>query len=777
MFSRLSTKQIPDALPADLHRAIVESLFQDKRSMLVGIIALGVSAAVCYHESGEISQAIFSVLFFLVGLLRYSNAARFERDADLVSTPAGVRIWETRYFIGTTIFAIMLGSWGFASFLLSDNQTTHLISAVTILGCIIGVYGRNFALRRLVDTQIYLIGIPFVLGFVVTWNPYYFYIALGLVPFLTSLRKMAARQRNGLLNALVSQKETAKIAEEFDAAITNMPVGLCMFSADGRLVVSNPMMGKLFADFEDRKRQDISGYMILKKCLQAECRSPSDVKQALNSFRAMRKKSTGGKMTVALRGDRTYEIDYQPKADGGAVVLFTDMSERVIADRKIKYMARHDSLTGLANRAYFLQRVEQSLAEREGSGLSAVMVLDLDRFKQINDTLGHLIGDKVLQEVSHKLEAIIGDQGILCRFGGDEFVVMLPNIQNERHAEAIAARIVREISIPGRIDKHYVETSVSIGIALAGAPPFDPAKLIQNADLALYRAKSNPDRQISFFEQEMEDSFHTRLRLENELRKAVKERSLTVSYQPVIDTASNSIVACEALVRWHHPEMGNISPAVFIPVAESTGLINDLGNFVLETACEQCMTWPEGVSVAVNLSAVQLHRHDVTSAVMETLKKTGLPAERLELEITETAVLQDLETTCQILEELQGLGAKIALDDFGTGYSSLSYLNSLPIDKLKVDRSFISQIVGNTDALILVRGITRTAQELGLTVVLEGIETNEQLNVIAAELPGTLAQGFLFGRPLPDVVVGELLATHWKRKSGGKSSTKLATAS
>jgi len=731
--------------------------------MLVGIIGLGLSAAVCYYESGQISQAIFSALFICIGFYRYADASLFIRAIDLKTDPSVIRKWESRYFYGTSVFAGLLGCWGFVSLVVSDDQTIHLVSSVAIFGCMIGVYGRNFAHKKLVDAQVYFIGIPFMLGFLATANPYYIYLALGFIPFLTGLRKMAARQRNALLNALISQKETATLADEFDAAITNMPTGLCMFAPDGKLVVSNPMMGTLFKGFTKFQSENITGYSLLKNCLQSESVPTADLNRSLKALERMRKRDECGKLTIKLPGDRTYEVDFQPKADGGSVVLFKDMSQRVIADRKIRYMARYDALTGLANRAYFLQEMQNILSSRLAGDLSAVLVLDLDRFKQINDTLGHIIGDKVLKDVSNKLEKLIGKDGNLCRFGGDEFVVLLPDIKSEDDAEAVASKVVQTISTPSRIDKHHIEIGVSIGIALATPDICDPAKLIQNADLALYRAKSNPDGQICFFEAEMEESFHKRLRLENELRDAVKNKDLTVSYQPIFDTSTNRIVVCEALVRWAHAEMGNISPAIFVPIAEATGLINDLGVYVLETACAKCMTWPGQVSVAVNLSAVQLHRHDVVSVVKQALKNSGLPARRLELEVTETALLQDLEATCRILEELQELGVKISLDDFGTGYSSLNYLNQLPIDKLKVDRSFISQIAQKPESLILVRGITRMAQELGLVVVLEGIETQDQLGVIAAELQKTQIQGFLFGRPLPEALISDLLATHWSK--------------
>ena len=765
MLKKLSMTENKSPLPPALHRAIVESLFADRQSMLVGVVGLSLSAAICFYKSYVPLHAVFSFLFLCIGLYRYVDSSIFHSAAKHGISQADIKNWENRYFLGTSVFAALLGGWGFTSLFEGNDQVVQIISIVSILVCLIGVNGRNFANKKLVDIQVHLIGIPLVMGFLSVGDPYYIYVAFGLIPFLIGLRTMATRQRNALFNALISQGETAKIADEFDAAITNMPLGLCMFSPDGHLIVSNPKMVSLFPAFEKFREQNITDSDLLRNCLQSEAVQFSEIGLILQAYDELRDLGSRGSLTIRLPRNRTFELDYQPKPDGGSVVIFIDTSKRVIAEREVKYMARSDVLTGLANRAYFLQRMEGFMDQREPDSNPAVMVLDLDRFKQVNDTLGHSIGDKVLQRVSKELKSVIGDNGVLCRFGGDEFVVLLLDPENQEFVAQIASNIVQAITAPSRIDNHHIEIGVSIGIAFASSKSCSPATLIQSADLALYTAKSSSDCRICFFEPEMQEHFNQRIRLEHDLRLAIKNNDLTVAYQPIVDTSTSRVTLCEALVRWSHPELGNISPMEFVQIAETTGMIEDLGNFVLETACQECAGWPADMRVAVNLSAVQLHSHNVVLSVRHALELTELSPNRLELEITETALLQDLESTCRILTELRKLGVTISLDDFGTGYSSLNYLHHLPIDKLKVDRSFISDITTNPDALVLCRGITRLAQELGLTVVLEGVETEEQLDVILAEFQNTLIQGYLFCKPLPSSMISNLLEAHWCRNT------------
>ncbi len=728
--------------------------------MLIGVIALSVSAGVCFLKSYDPVQVVFAVLFLCIGLYRYFDATIFDLIANLSAGRSEVRHWENRYFWGTSAFSVLLGAWAFASLAFNDDTIIHFVCTVATLACIIGVYGRNFARRKLVDVQILLIGVPLGVGFLTTGISYYYYLAVGLIPFLSGLRQMAARQRNALFSALISEKETSVIASEFDAAITNMPLGLCMFADDGSLVVSNPTMNVLFPQFRKLQNDGLTGRILLSRCLQSVDVASAEIDKALSAFDNFEACAVRGQFKINLPGGRTIEVDYQPKLEGGSVVVFEDTTERERAERKIRYMARFDALTELPNRAYFLQQMEDALADDENAAHSAVLILDLDAFKQVNDTLGHAVGDEVLRDVSRKLTRIVDGSGLACRFGGDEFVLMLPDTESRDAAHRIASQIVEAINTPAKIGNHRIEIGVSIGIAFATPQTRDPARLIQNADLALYRAKADPDDRICFFKPEMEESFHMRLRLENDLRRAIADGLLTVAYQPIIDLTTNRIGACEALVRWTHPDMGPVSPAVFIPIAESTDMINDLGQFVLETACGRCTEWPEDVAVSVNLSAVQLRRYDVVASVKQALEKSGLAAQRLHLEVTETAVLEDVESTCGILSELQAIGVKISLDDFGTGYSSLNYLNRLPIDRLKVDRSFVSDITDKRECLVLMRGVARLAQDLGLVVVVEGVETQEQMDLLASELPSLEVQGFLFGLPLPADGIAQLLDHH-----------------
>ena len=391
-----------------------------------------------------------------------------------------------------------------------------------------------------------------------------------------------------------------------------------------------------------------------------------------------------------------------------------------------------------------------------------MLFIDLDQFKQVNDTLGHPCGDQLLCAVADRLRAMLRPEDFVARFGGDEFVVFQQNIKSNEEAAVLARRIVEHLSERYKIDNHLVEIGASVGIAMTG-PGVSADTLLKNADMALYRAKADGRGTFCFFRDEMAQTVEARRILELDLRKALANEEFELFYQPLVNLKSGRIATCEALLRWNHPVRGTVSPIDIIPVAEDMGLIVDLGRWILRKACMECMKWPEAVSVAVNFSPQQFHQRDVLSEVRYALEVSGLPADRLEIEITESSLLRNTQLTHDVLSQLHALGVRISLDDFGTGYSSLSYLHNFPLQKVKIDRSFLEGI--DTDRpLTLLRGVARLSADLGMSVVVEGIETNEQLELISADGTVTEAQGYLFSRPVPAVRVRQLLnASHGRR--------------
>jgi diguanylate cyclase (GGDEF)-like protein len=435
-----------------------------------------------------------------------------------------------------------------------------------------------------------------------------------------------------------------------------------------------------------------------------------------------------------------------------------DITERKRAEGRITHMAHHDSMTGLANRVLLRERLEQALGRMlEQESKLAVLYVDLDCFKDVNDALGHPVGDALLRMAAERLRGCVRDGDTVARLGGDEFAVIQDSIRGDDQATDLAKRIAEVIGAPFQVEGHDVTVSASIGIAMAPRDGDDPDTLLKFADMALYAAKTDGRRTYRFFEPEMNARLHARRALETDLRLAFARNEFELYYQPTIDVASGRIVGFEALLRWHHPERGMVAPSDFIPLAESIGLIVPLGEWVLRQACAEAARWPDEVTVAVNLSPLQFKNANLVQTVMGALAAAGLPPRRLELEITESVLLQENENNPATLHRLRDLGVRIALDDFGTGYSSLSYLRVFPFDRIKIDGSFVKELPHNVESVSIVRAMADLARGLRMATTAEGVETPEQLEVLRAD-GVTAAQGFLFSRPLPAGDLHALLA-------------------
>ena len=436
------------------------------------------------------------------------------------------------------------------------------------------------------------------------------------------------------------------------------------------------------------------------------------------------------------------------------IASFTDISERKAAEERISRLAHHDALTGLYNRFSLQDRLGQTLltARREREQV-AVMFVDLDHFKTINDTLGHQVGDRLLVEVARRLQATVRESDIVARLGGDEFVVVLAGMEADSDAVTVAGKIIAVLGEPYLIDGHELHSSPSIGIGLYPEDGADEQTLMKNADTAMYHAKAQGRNNYQFFTAAMNAAATQRLKLERDLRRALAEGQLLLFYQPQVEAASGKLCGVEALVRWRHPERGLVPPDAFIPVAEETGLILPLGEWVLNEACRQLAAWKArgvvGVHMAVNISVQQLRSPDLLEQVRTALERHGLAAGELELEVTESAAMDDPERAIALLQALRALGVKLAIDDFGTGYSSLAYLKRLPIQILKLDRSFVSDIESDEDDAAICAATIALAHTLGLKVVAEGVETEAQRAFLADRHRCDLLQGYLFSKPVP----------------------------
>ena len=531
--------------------------------------------------------------------------------------------------------------------------------------------------------------------------------------------------------------------------VESLSQGFLMYDPDDRLVIRNSHLLALYPFLENVAQPGTS----YEEIVRAELGS-GDVLAAETPDReaAIAARLAGHALSKAvyqyqLGPDHYIMVTEHRDADGGTTVLYTDISELKRREREIQRLALHDALTGLPNRLLFQERIHEALQITRRSSLPcSVLCLDLDNFKGVNDTFGHPAGDRLLEAVAARVRGCLRPNDTAARLGGDEFAIIIPDLPSNEFAEALAWRILTAVSEPIAIDGRAIYSGASIGIAVSTTDGHDPDTLLRNADLALYRAKTEGRGTFRFFEEEMDSSAQRRRALQADLRRAVHNNELVLHYQPLVTVNTGEISGFEALVRWNHPTIGMIPPDEFISLAEESGTILTLGEWVLRRACTDAVAWPLNVKVAVNLSPAQFRSRDLCATVKEVLTETGFPAARLQLEVTESLLLRDSEANLATLHRLRNLGVGISMDDFGTGYSSLSNLRSFPFDKIKVDRSFVAEVRQPGSAAII-NAVLSLGHDLGMKTTVEGVETYDQLSRLCA-LGCSEVQGFLYSRPV-----------------------------
>jgi diguanylate cyclase (GGDEF)-like protein/PAS domain S-box-containing protein len=547
-----------------------------------------------------------------------------------------------------------------------------------------------------------------------------------------------------MVRAIAAYRDNLQVQNlRFDAALNNMPHGLAMFDAEQRLVVAN----KRYAAMYGLGAADVRPGTPLQRILDVRVKNGVYARMTENDVRdRLSPTTTPWTRVEELSDGRSIVVSGQPMPSGGSVTTHEDITERRRAEAQVAHMATHDALTDLPNRMMLRDTLEQAISRVRRGELVALHYIDLDHFKAVNDTLGHQVGDDLLKQVADRLRACVRETDTVARLGGDEFAVIQTALAEVNDAALLAQRLRDSVGAPYSVDGHHVVVDISVGIAMSPDDGVTVEELLKSADLAAYAAKASGRGTFRFFEAEMDRRIKLRRVMELDLRHALGNGEFRLFYQPIVSLQTGEVTSLEALIRWQHPVRGLIPPGDFIPLAEELGLIVPIGEWVINRACADAATWGEHIKVAVNLSPIQLTGTGLLDVVIRALARAGLPASRLEFEITETVLMQNTATTLATLHQLRALGIHFSMDDFGTGYSSLSTLRSFPFNKIKIDRSFVKDITDQKSSLAIIKGVTSLAHSLNMLITIEGVETEEQLAHVRP-LGCAEIQGYLLSPP------------------------------
>ncbi|MDQ6437288.1 EAL domain-containing protein [Mesorhizobium sp. LHD-90] len=746
--------------PVDIYIPFVETLFRDGLTLTIGFAAQTLLVFLCYWKTDNPVYLYVAAGLMVVAVLRLGNMSKY-RNAPKPTDWEEAHRRENDYILYGSLHGSMLGLFCFVAIYLTNDSFAEIAAVCVTLASITSIAGRNYGSPRMVMIFIVTTTWPISLAFILRGDVYHVILGALSAPFFFAIKRFADLVRDVLFTALSEEKKANNLAQRFNRALNTMSHGLVMLGPDGKVVVANAEAAHLMSLKSTEALLGRSIHSLLMRGVAGGLLDAKDCRFVEAQLTRALSEGRNRKVLVSFTNGQHYEFSAREGSQELGVITFEDVTARVEAEEKIRSMARYDSLTGLPNRAYFHEIAAEALAGGDRNRLCAIAVLDLDDFKSVNDTLGHPIGDGLIYAVAEKLAAFAGETVKVSRFGGDEFMVFFDQVEDESHLASMLDRIFAGLQGEVDVAGHALRVQVSGGAVLSRVKDTDVDAMIVKADLALYKAKELGKNDWRLFEAAMDAAFRNRQLMKADLRTAIETRSLRVVYQPIIAMKTMQIASCEALCRWDHPDLGPISPGIFIPLAEEMGIISEISAFMLDAACRECAKWPEPIGVSVNLSARDFRNRDIVEKVRGALAAAKLSPSRLEIEVTETALLDDKALTRKFIEEMRQIGVRIALDDFGTGYSSLSYLHTLPLDKIKIDRSFLLDVTGNPRSLELLRGIVNLSRPLGLTVTIEGVETFEQLKVLANDVKPDLLQGFLFGSALSATGIETMSSTIW----------------
>lgn len=746
-------------IPQEVYVGFIRSLYANPSVLLIGALSHFIVAVLVYLENHNPAFLAMGPIMASTGLYRYFSIRRV--DPAEIKTYEDAARHERRYLIDGSIAGLAIGTFGFMCTYLSHTTFSTTAALSMLMGSALTVSGRNYGSSKMVMIFTITMFGPATIGLLINGQPFGFALGLLVIPFMIILLQMAKVVRLSLFTAITEELRARYLAQRFNRALNTMPQGLLMLDTEGRIIVANAEAAELIRVSSPSMLVGRSMKAVLSRIVASGL---MDAEQGRYAVAQLTKALTEGfdrKLIVGLTDGRHFELSAREGDHNLGVVLFQDVTSRVRSDQKISTMARFDTLTGLPNRAHFHEQVVERLALGDPRRNVALAIVDLDDFKAVNDSLGHPVGDEVIKAIAGRLSPIISKDIIVGRFGGDEFVIYCDDLEDALLLGSLLDNLNARLQGPLEVAGNRLRIQASIGAVISRPNEQDVDAMIVKADLALSRSKGTGKNTWSLFKEEMDEAFRSRQRLKDDLRAAIESKTLRIVYQPIVSLAKMRIESCEALCRWDHPELGPISPAVFIPLAEEMGVISEITTLALQSACAECKKWPSHIQVSVNLSAKDFRDDDIVAKVRAALSLSGLPANRLEIEVTETALLDDKSLAIRYVEQLRELGVHIALDDFGTGYSSLSYLHRLPLDKIKIDRSFLADVGENTRSLHLLTDIVKLCRRLGLTVTIEGVETFEQLKILSQHVKPEFAQGFLFGAPLTASGIETMSTTSW----------------
>lgn len=725
-----------------IYQSLVDHLYSDIVSVAGGIVGGMALAWFCHLADPHGGFLIVMSLMGIVGAIRMGTMAYYRRH--LIGREKRfrtVRLWELLYGFNAVVFAGLFGA--FALLVFTDPATDFLqaLLLASVVGYAGGIAGRNAGRPVVALGQVFASCAPPFVYMLFHPSGANLGIAMMLAIYMGTLAKIVRGLNAIVSHAFKTERDVGEINQRLDGAITHMMSGLCMVDAAGRVKIINQRFRALL-DLPDAPYQRL--HEVLLSALPKGTLRHSEITEIQSCL------TQGRDLVLKFLTERGQVLLLKATTtpSGDQILTIDDVTEQTKAAADIERMAKFDVLTGLANRALILTTLTEALrSAAAGGGKAGLLLLDLDKFKEINDTLGHTTGDQLLVKVGERLKALAPAGACIGRLGGDEFVVILPGV-GRRECLSLAHRITRAIAKPIEVSGHVCKTTVSIGVAFGPEHGPDASELIRAADIALYSQKAKGRNGCDVFDAEMSRQLERRRRLEQDLAVALRDGEIDLVFQPIVSAEDGRVVACEALARWQHPEFGPIAPDVFVPLAESTGLIDMLGRHVLTKACREAMRWPEHVRVSVNVSTIQFRNRDqLFTDIWLALSASGLSARRLDLEVTESVLIDDAEGMFHLIEALRRMDITVSLDDFGTGYSSLAYVQKYKFDKIKLDKAFASSIETDRTARATIAALANIARATGSRLLLEGVETEAQAKIAAAHGVNEM-QGYLFSKPL-----------------------------